>query len=247
MPTLLIVIDRDDDPIDSAVAAAFQTAVQADAMPVGAAMPVDRSATPAGTAPVETAPVMTVRVVTVAQAGNALAMEPADAWVVPFSLNSINLTEQNAATVADDLRAQQAIHAACKDVARLRQQVTQWHSQTGDGALCLPVVLTAKGPLYCEAIGDNHIQPLHLPDRLRQPLYALAGRLLRSLSAPPGVYLVQFAVDGENVVFDRLIPFPDGRALASLGTQTPDLFTCHWRCLTRQAIEDVQILPQAVV
>ncbi len=146
-----------------------------------------------------------------------------------------------------------ALFAACRDIAGLRQQVAAWDYATGSGDLCLPIVLTAKGPLYGEVIGtdeDERVQPIHLDDALRQSLYALGQRLLRTLSAPPAVYLMQFAVqfsaaagEGERgeVYFDRLLPFPDEWAIASVGRQEPDLFTCHWRCLTQQPIRDLVI------
>ncbi|NJK60110.1 MAG: hypothetical protein HC918_07560, partial [Oscillatoriales cyanobacterium SM2_1_8] len=71
-----------------------------------------------------------------------------------------------------------------------------------------------------------------LSDRQRQPLYRAAFLLLDNLAAPPGVYLMQITV--EPLQFDRLLPFPDRPAVASIGVQDPDLFTCHWHCLTGQ-------------
>jgi hypothetical protein len=91
----------------------------------------------------------------------------------------------------------------------------------------------------------SYAQPLHLPDRYRQPLYQLGQRLLGLVSASPAVYLLQFGFQGEEIVFDRLFPFPAAPAIASLGIQTPDLFECHWRCLTQQPIRDLRI-PGAV-
>jgi hypothetical protein len=92
---------------------------------------------------------------------------------------------------------------------------------------------TSTPPPYC--------QPIHLPDRQRQPLYQLAYRLLRSLAAPPAVYLMQFGLQEDGIQFDRLLPFPAEPAIASLGVQTPDLFTCHWRCLVGKPIHDLVI------
>lgn len=143
--------------------------------------------------------------------------------------------------------ADQALYAACQDVAARRQQVSQWGYSTGDGTLVLPIVLTAKGPLYAEVIGpapqDSRLltQPIHFSDTIRQPLYALGQRLLRSLDASAAVYLLQFSVEDEAVCFDRLFPFPDERAIASINIQTPDLFTCHWLCKTHQPIHDLLV------
>jgi len=90
----------------------------------------------------------------------------------------------------------------------------------------------------------SYYQPVHLSDRHRQPLYRLGFQLLDVLSAPPAVYLLQFAWAEEyKVCFDRLIPFPDKPAIASVGVQTPDLFECHWLCITGQPIHDLVIYP----
>ena len=120
----------------------------------------------------------------------------------------------------------------------------------GDGNFWLPVVLTARGPLYAEAIGAEsdklsgeliYRQPLHLSDVWRQQLYDLAYRLLSLLNAPPATYLMQFGFVGERICFDRLWPFPAAPAIASVGVQVPDLFVCHWHCLTNKPIYDIQI------
>lgn len=141
-----------------------------------------------------------------------------------------------------------AVFRACADVDCLRQLVAdQFATKTGDGSLWLPIALTAKGPLYGEAIalsGDHpgqYYQPHHLSDRQRQPLYALAFRLLDRLQAPPAVYLLQFALSDDGVVFDRLWPYPAAGAIASLSAQTPDLFTAHWLCLSHQPLLDLSI------
>lgn len=123
-----------------------------------------------------------------------------------------------------------------------------WANPGGLGNLYLPVVLTAKGPLYGEVIatGKNpasYEQPVDLPDQQRQPLYHLAYELLQFLAAPPAVYLVQFRFQGRDIVFERILPFPAAPAIASLGVQKPNLFTCHWYCLTGQPIVDISIIP----
>ncbi len=135
---------------------------------------------------------------------------------------------------------------ACADVAGLRQWVVaalDYGTATGDR--WLPVVLTARGPLYAEVIAPEASgqtrQPWHLTDDLRQPLYHLAFDLLEHLGATPGVYMLQFAQRGAEICFDRLWPFPTASAIASRGVQEPDLFTCHWRCLTEAPILDLCI------
>lgn len=151
----------------------------------------------------------------------------------------------------------QTIFQACRQVISLRQRVQQKLGYaTSDGSqklgdLYLPVVLTAKGPLYGEVIREEQTanlyqQPIDLPDNQRQPLYHLAYQLLKSLLAPPAVYLLQFGYNEQNIVFDRLWPFPAAPAIASIGVQEPNLFTCHWHCLTRQPIFDLTIIPSGV-
>jgi hypothetical protein len=149
-----------------------------------------------------------------------------------------------------------AVYRTCRDVAQLRQQVAdQFGTATGDGQYWLPIVLTAKGPLYAEAIApqpgsapidSRFLQPLHLSDRQRQPLYQLGMQLLTLLQAPPAVYLLQFGLQGDRVWFDRLLPFPAEAAIASLGIQTPNLYTCHWQCVKGQPIFDL-IIPGMMI
>ncbi len=144
------------------------------------------------------------------------------------------------------------IAAACADLEGLRNWVSQQHgiAATGTGNFWLPVVWTARGPLYAEVIvrkddGRYH-QPFHLDDRTKQPLFYLAYSLLSWLKAPPSVYLMQVALRSVEspsskleILFDRLIPFPSEPAIASIGVQEPNLFTCHWLCLTNQPILDL--------
>ncbi len=142
---------------------------------------------------------------------------------------------------------------ACSDVSQLRKTVQEnWgeNVNVGEGEFYLPVVLTAKGALYGEVIGTNlagmYEQPISLPDANRQPLYAFAHSLLDFLSAAPAVYMVQFGWENEQLVFDRLYPFPNESAIASLNIQEPNLFECHWCCLTHQPIFDLIIRPQNI-
>ncbi|MFE1748083.1 hypothetical protein [Coleofasciculus sp. H7-2] len=149
----------------------------------------------------------------------------------------------------------QSLYQACRNVTGLRQWVEQLGHPSGVGDFWLPIVLTAKGPLYGEVIGrveddesrrlepafKSYRQPVHLSDFWRQPLYELGHRLLQFLSAPSAVYLLQFGFQEQEIVFDRLLPFPGEPAIATISVQKPDLFTCHWHCLTGQAIYDLQI------
>lgn len=145
------------------------------------------------------------------------------------------------------------IYSACRDIGSRRSWVEQklgYKTSVGDswlGHLWLPVVLTHKGPLFAEVIGEGAIpnsyeQPIDLPDNQRQSLYYLAYKLLDSLSAPPAVYLLQFSLHDNEIIFDRLWPFPAAPALASVKAQDPDLYACHWCCLTNQPILDLAIL-----
>lgn len=158
----------------------------------------------------------------------------------------------------------QNIFQACRNLTSFRQQVEALGYRAGDGSqgqesLYLPIVLTAKGPLYGEVIGQGkatncYQQPVDLPDNQRQPLYHLAYQLLQSLEAPPSVYLLKFGYKEQEIICDRsaqapwayrLLPFPDVPALASIGIQEPNLFTCHWHCLTNQPIYDLTIIPKS--
>ena len=149
----------------------------------------------------------------------------------------------------------QNILRACNNLTSFRQQVEARGYRAGDGSqgqrrLYLPIVLTAKGPLYGEVIGEEktrnfYQQPINLPDQQRQPLYHLAYQLLQSLSAPPSVYLLKFGYEEKEIICDRLLPFPDVPALVSIGIQEPNLFTCYWHCLTNQPIYDLTIIPKS--
>jgi len=142
----------------------------------------------------------------------------------------------------------------CRDYKTLRQWVEEklkfrtgnqikklWH-----GHYWLPIVLTAKGPMYGEVIGEGQLpnsyeQPVDFPDEKRQSLYRLGYQLLDLILARPGVYLLQFGLREETLIFDRVWPFPAAPALASIGVQQPDLYTCHWQCLIQQPIRDLVI------
>ncbi|MDJ0576020.1 MAG: hypothetical protein QNJ65_12740 [Xenococcaceae cyanobacterium MO_234.B1] len=144
------------------------------------------------------------------------------------------------------------IYQACKDITARRRWVERnlgIKTSVGDswlGHLWLPVILNDKGIIYGEIIGEGEMpnsyeQPIELPNKHRQSLHHLASNLLDSLFAPPSVYLVQFSLYSNEIVFDRLWPFPAAPALASLRGQQPDLFSCHWLCLSQQPILDILI------
>lgn len=148
----------------------------------------------------------------------------------------------------------QHIFKSCIDIAARRAWVEKhFHYPTvigdsGLGNLWLPIVLTTKGPLYAEVIGEGEIpnfyrQPVDLSDQFRQSLYNLAYQLLESINAIPSVYLLQFRILEQEIIFDRLWPFPASPAIASIPSQTPNLFTCHWHCLLEKPIFDLTILP----
>ncbi len=147
-----------------------------------------------------------------------------------------------------------SIYQACFDLKARRQwvadnlgfQTSNNHSCLGD--VWLPIVLTAKGPIYGELIGEgampnSYMQPINISDRQRQPLYHLGYQLLKSINAIPSVYLLQCCLQKNKLIFDRLWPFPASPAIASLAIQKPDLFTCHWYCMSNQPVYDLTIIP----
>jgi len=142
------------------------------------------------------------------------------------------------------------IIATCENYTAIRNWVKQkfGFEYTDRGNFWLPIVLTARGAIYAEVItkieGKYH-QPYHLKDDRRQPLYSLGLQLLDYVHASPAVYLLQFDYDSTKaILFDRLIPFPDSPAIASVGVQEPDLFECHLLCTTNQPIYDLVIKAQ---
>ena len=165
------------------------------------------------------------------------------------------------------------VYQACRDITGLRLRLAQQlklasTSSTRDLPISdehfwLPIVLTAKGPLYGEVIGIagkatgakkqddlsvcdlSYYQPFHLSDSRKQELYQIGHCLMQLLSAPPATYLVEFAFQDSDIYFDRLWPFPAAPAMASLGVQAPDLFFSHWCCLTDRPVIDLVIPPIA--
>lgn len=109
--------------------------------------------------------------------------------------------------------------------------------------LTLPLVVTVRGILYGEAIGQRGAiawQPEFLSDPQRQILYRAARQIVGS-SVKPGVTLLHFVVSPEALIFKSLSPFPDESALVTLKSQQPDLFTCHWRCVLGLPVVDLQV------
>ena len=149
------------------------------------------------------------------------------------------------------------IYSACKDINSRRKWVEKnlgLKTSVGDswlGHLWLPIILTDK-PVYGEIIGEGSMpnsyeQPIAFPNRQRQSLHDLAAKLLESFEASPATYLLQFSLYKGEIVFDRLWPFPAAPALITLKTQKPDLFTCHWHCLTKQPLPEIGISNPMVI
>ncbi|MEI6428863.1 MAG: hypothetical protein WCO45_10850 [Pseudanabaena sp. ELA607] len=156
-----------------------------------------------------------------------------------------------------------SVYEACAAITDLRDWVqnTLGYSAIASlldddqGRYWLPIILTARGPIYGEVIGGmelgTYCQPIPLADSVKQPLFHLAYELVNYLNAPPAVYLMQIKLAPDNkgelslLAFDRLIPFPAAPAIASVGVQEPDLFVCHWRCVQGHGITDVIIQPDS--
>ncbi len=136
----------------------------------------------------------------------------------------------------------QQIYYACRDVEKRRKWVQQHfgykiskdNSWLGD--LWLPVIFTSEkliyGEVICEGVMPNYYQqPCDLPVEIYPSLQTLVKELLNSIKATPSVYLLQFRILDQNIIFDRLWPFPATPAIASINVQKPDLFAYHWHCL----------------
>jgi hypothetical protein len=143
----------------------------------------------------------------------------------------------------------QSIGQTCQQIDLLRDLVatTIGFKVSDGGNLWLPIIWTAGEPIYGEVIGkseeNNYRQPIHIEEIDRRSIYQLGARLITQLNAPPATYLVQFSQTDTGIMFDRLFPFPAIPALASVGIQHPDLFACHWRCITNQSIDTITLIP----
>lgn len=145
----------------------------------------------------------------------------------------------------------QKIYSACRDVEGRRQwvkenfgyQTSQENEWLGD--LWLPIVVTQEKLIYGSIIVEGVIpndyrQPYDLPSEILPQLCRLADGLLDSIGAIPSVYLLQFRlIERKKIIFDRLWPFPATPAISSIQQQEPDLFACHWLCLSNQPISEI--------
>ena len=86
-------------------------------------------------------------------------------------------------------------------------------------------------------IPNDYQQPYDLPLDVHGKLEKLASELLDSIDAIPSVYLLQFRLIDHDIIFDRLWPFPATPAVASINVQQPDLYACHWFCLSHQPLK----------
>ena len=147
---------------------------------------------------------------------------------------------------------QKRIYSLCKDINARRRWVEKigFKTSVGDswlGHMWLPIILTAKDrPIFAEVIGEGSMpnsyeHPIAIPKRQQKSLHSLAERLLVSLDAPPATYLLQFSFYNGEIVFDRLWPFPAAPASITIVTQQPDLFSCHWHCLTQKPIANISV------
>lgn len=137
----------------------------------------------------------------------------------------------------------QRIYKICGDVENRRKWVKHnFGYQTSSdnsclGDLWLPAILSSEKISYGDIIGEGEIpnsyqQFFSFPDELKNLLYSLTNSLLDSINAIPAVYLLQFKILEEKIIFDRLWPFPATPAIVSINNQQPDLFTHHWQCLS---------------
>lgn len=136
----------------------------------------------------------------------------------------------------------QQIYCACRDLEKRRKWVQQHfgYKVTKDnlwlGDLWLPMIFTGEKTIYRDIISEGVIpnfyhQPYFLPEHFYPSLHSLGDELLKSIHAIPSVYLLQFRILEQDLIFDRLWPFPATPAIASIGKNNPDLFACHWYCL----------------
>lgn len=139
----------------------------------------------------------------------------------------------------------QHIYYGCQDVEKRRKWVQQHfnYKTTHDnlllGDLWLPIIFDGENFTYGDVIGEGVLpnyyqQPYDLPSEIHVLLQTLSKELLTSIHAIPSVYLLQFKILDNNIIFDRLWPFPACPAIASINSQKADLFTYHWRCLSNK-------------
>jgi hypothetical protein len=140
----------------------------------------------------------------------------------------------------------QHIYCVCRDLEKRRKWVEQnfnyktTHDDLSLGDLWLPIIFDGENCIYSDFIGEGVLpnyyqQPYDLPSEIHHSLYTLAQDLLLSIQAIPSVYLLQFKMLDNNIIFDRLWPFPACPAIASINIQKPDLFDYHWDCLSNKS------------
>lgn len=144
----------------------------------------------------------------------------------------------------------QKIYYACRDLNKRRQWVEEkFGYKTSEenkwlGDLWLPIIFTGEKLIYSAVIGEGMIpndyqQPYNLSSGILRKISTLGDALLDSIQAIPSVYLLQFRLIEGEIIFDRLWPFPATPAISSINQQNPDLFTCHWCCLSNQPISEI--------
>ena len=138
------------------------------------------------------------------------------------------------------------VYQACNDLDNRRNWVKEHfgyqtcndYSSLGD--LWLPIVMNPNQTIYGDIIAEAEIpnsyrQVFSFPHRMLNYLYPLAHELLKSIKATPAVYLLQFKIIEQKIIFDRLWPFPATPALASVKSNSEtDLFHHHWHCISHQ-------------
>lgn len=177
------------------------------------------------------------------------SIDPATACIVTESVGKVtsdSLLCPLTLDISPDLEFWgQDIFNACRETVKMQQWITaETGLSTGVGTYWLPIVNTRQGMFYAAVIsqtGDRFQQPFHLQEQQRQSLYQLTAKLLEQLQAPPAVYLLAFGLVAGELVFDRLLPFPAAPALATIHIQQPNLFACHWRCLTNRPVLELLI------
>ncbi len=141
------------------------------------------------------------------------------------------------------------VYDACRNLERRRKWVKQnfGYKTSYDniwlGDLWLPIIYangeSTFGSVICEGMMPNQYhQPFDLPLEIRPQLKKLASELLDSIQAIPSVYLLQFKLVKNEIIFDRLWPFPATPAIASINNpHQPNLYSCHWLCLSNQPLK----------
>ncbi len=171
----------------------------------------------------------------------------ADLWA-----KSVNLTSENDGVRYFPLTIKlpdwfnfsaKRVYKICSNLENRRKWVKQHFGyQTSSdnsllGDLWLPIIFKPRKTIYADIIGEgempNSYQQLpSFPETSKNLVCTLASQLLESINATPAVYLLQFKIIKDNIIFDRLWPFPATPAIATINNkQQTDLFTHHWQCI----------------